>query len=77
MTILGTKTYGSLVIVRGKTEPGANVTINKESVPLNRDGSFRKTVQIYQEGWTFVEIVTTDAWENQASESVRVFIDAY
>lgn len=77
LEIRSTETYGALVIVNGKTEPGAKVTINGESVSLRRDGSFSKTVQMTQEGWGFVEIKATDAWDNEAVQRVQVFIDAF
>lgn len=77
LEIRSTETYGALVIVNGKTEPGATVTINGESVSLRRDGSFSKTVQMTQEGWGFVEIKATDAWDNEAVQRVQVFIDAF
>ncbi len=77
LEIRSTETYGALVIVNGKTEPGAKVTINGESVSLRRDGSFSKTVQMTQEGWGFVEIKAVDAWDNEAVRRVQVFIDAF
>ncbi|MCP4659894.1 MAG: FecR domain-containing protein [bacterium] len=77
LEIRSTETYGALVIVNGKTEPGAKVTINGEAVSLRRDGSFSKTVQMTQEGWGFVEVKATDAWDNEAIQRVQVFIDAF
>ncbi len=76
LEILGTETYGNLVIVNGRTESGAAVTINGEDVALKTDGSFSMTIQMNQEGWGVVEIVATDAWNNQAVEKTRVFIDS-
>jgi hypothetical protein len=70
------QTYGSLVLVSGKTEPGATVTINEEPVSVQLDGSFSKTIQMTQAGFAFVEIVAVDAWDNPTEMKRRVFIDA-
>lgn len=69
--------YGSLVLVNGRTEPGAKVTINDEPVSVDLNGSFSKTIQMTQVGWAFITIVATDAWNNPSEEKKRVFIDAF
>jgi len=74
--ILGIEPYGNIVIVNGKTESGATVTINDEAVLLKSDGSFRSTIQMSQAGWNVLKIVSTDAWNNSSTERIRVFIDA-
>lgn len=70
------ETYGTLVIVNGKTELGATVTINGEPVALKSNGSFSTTVQFSTAGWNVVEVVSTDAWDNSTPKKLRVFIDA-
>lgn len=69
--------YGSLVIVNGRTEPGAAVQINEEPVSVQVDGSFSKTIQMKQVGFAFMRIVATDAWDNPTEVKRRVFIDAF
>ena len=69
--------YGSLVIVNGRTEPGAAVQINEEPVSVQVDGSFSKTIQMKQVGFAFIRIVATDAWDNPTEVKRRVFIDAF
>ena len=69
--------YGSLVIVNGRTEPGATVTINKEPVSVQVDGSFSKTIQMSEAGFAFIHIVATDAWSNPTEVKRRVFVDAF
>lgn len=76
LEILGTETYGTLVIVNGRSEMGSTVTIAGEDVELKSDGSFSKTIQMTRPGWETVEIVATDAWNNVATERVRIFVDA-
>jgi hypothetical protein len=70
------ETIGTFVIVNGKTELGATVTINGEPVVLKSDGSFRATIQMDQAGWSVLEVVATDAWNNSTPKKRRVFIDA-
>ncbi len=76
LEIVDTETLGNLVIINGKTESGATVTINGEAVVLRPDGSFSKTIQMMQAGWSMLEIVATDAWNNESIQRTQVFIDA-
>jgi hypothetical protein len=69
------QSYGSLFIVRGRTEPGARVWVNQESVNVDADGGFTKTVQLSQEGWAFIDIRAMDVWNNEASRRHRVFVE--
>ncbi|MFL6199680.1 MAG: FecR domain-containing protein [Thermoanaerobaculia bacterium] len=69
------KSYGSIFIVEGTSEPGAQVEINGEQVKVEADGSFKKTVQLEKEGWSFIEIRARDSWGNQSSRRHRVFVE--
>jgi hypothetical protein len=69
------KSYGSIFIVAGRSEPGAQVEINGEQVKVAADGSFTKTVQLVKEGWSFIEIRARDSWGNQTSRRHRVFVE--
>lgn len=75
LDILEVQSYGSLVIVNGRVEPGATLAVNGEPVSPQVDGSFTKTVELTQEGWNFIEIVATDAWGNASRKRRRVFVD--
>jgi len=67
--------YGSIFIVRGTTEPGASVWINGESVAVEADGTFTKTIQLIQEGWASIEVRAVDAWANESKQRQRVFVE--
>ena len=69
------KSYGSIFIVAGSSEPGAQVEINGEQVKVAADGSFTKTVQLEKEGWSFIEIRARDSWGNETSRRHRVFVE--
>lgn len=69
------KTYGSIFIVAGKSEPGARVEVNGEQVKTGMDGSFKKTVQLTKEGWNVIEINARDAWGNETVRRHRVFVE--
>lgn len=69
------KSYGSIFIVAGRSEPGAQVEINGEQVKVAADGSFTKTVQLEKEGWSFIEIRARDSWGNEATRRHRVFVE--
>lgn len=70
------QSYGSIFIVSGKTEPGAAVWINDESVAVQADGSFTKTIQLAQPGWDFLQIKAADAAGNPTTHRRRVFVES-
>jgi hypothetical protein len=69
------KSYGSIFIVAGRSEPGAQIEINTEQVKVAADGSFTKTVQLSKEGWSFIEIKARDSWGNETTRRHRVFVE--
>ncbi|HVS02144.1 MAG TPA: hypothetical protein VMT16_05180 [Thermoanaerobaculia bacterium] len=76
LVLLNIQAYGSIFIVSGRTEPGASVWINGESVAVQADGSFTKTIQLAQAGWAFIEARATDAWGNESTRRARVFVES-
>lgn len=75
LAIEDVQTFGSLLIVSGRTEAGVTVEVNGEAAEVLPDGSFSKALQVDQEGFSFVEVTATDARGNTASEERRVFFD--
>jgi hypothetical protein len=70
------KTYGSISMVNGRTEPGARVEVNGEQVALGADGSFTKAVQLDKEGWNIIEVRARNAWGNETVRRHRVFVES-
>jgi hypothetical protein len=70
------KTYGSISMVNGRTEPGARVEVNGEQVTLGADGSFTKAVQLSKEGWNIIEVRARNAWGNETVRRHRVFVES-
>ncbi len=60
---------GNMFIVEGATEVTATITVNGERVELSADGRFRKTVEIYKEGWNEIVVVATDPSGNQTGKT--------
>lgn len=75
LELVGVTSYGNIFIVGGKTEPGSTVEIGGEPVTVAADGSFTKTIQLNNEGWSFIEIRARDAWGNETARRHRVFVD--
>jgi hypothetical protein len=69
------KSYGSIFIVAGRSDPGSQIEINGEQVSVGVDGSFTKTVQLTKEGWSFIEIRASDRWGNETLRRRRVFVE--
>ncbi len=70
------KPYGTVLIVGGKTEPGARVSINGEPVEVDLDGSFNKAIQLNREGWSTLEIRAVDSDGNPKILHRKVFVGA-
>jgi hypothetical protein len=71
------QSYGSIFIVSGVTEPGAEMEVNDEPITVNSDGTFTKTVQLNEEGWRFLTLRARDNWGNEAVTRHRVFVEGY
>ena len=53
------------------------LSINGEPVPLGAAGRFRKTVEMFKEGWSDITIVATDPSGNHSEHRERVFVEVY
>jgi hypothetical protein len=69
------KSYGSIFIVLGRSEPGSRIEVNGEQVKPEADGAFNKTVQLTKEGWSFIEVKARDGWGNETVRRHRVFVE--
>ncbi|MCB1032520.1 MAG: hypothetical protein KDD47_01650 [Acidobacteria bacterium] len=67
--------YGSIFIISGVTEPGAVVTVRGEPVTVSADGSFAKTLQVYDNGWSVVVVRAKDAYGNESTRPIRLYVD--
>lgn len=70
------KSYGSIFIVAGRSEPGSRIEVNGELVKVEADGTFNKTVQLTKEGWSFIEVRARDGWGNETVRRHRVFVES-
>jgi FecR protein len=70
------KSYGSIFIVAGRSEPGSRIEVNGELVKPEADGTFKKTVQLTKEGWSFIEVRARDGWGNETVRRHRVFVES-
>jgi len=68
---------GRMFIIEGSTEVGATITVNGEKVELGVAGTFRKTVEMFKEGWNDIVIVATDPSGNHSEHRERVFVEVY
>lgn len=76
LSIDDVQTFGSLLIVTGRSEAGVKLAVNGEEAEVQPDGSFSKTLQVSQEGFSFIEVEATDPRGNVATEQRRVFFDS-
>jgi hypothetical protein len=76
LEIVGADRYGNIFIVGGRTDPGAIVEINGESVSVDAGGAFTKTIQLSGESWSFIVVRARDAWDNTREQRLRAYLDA-
>lgn len=69
------ESYGSIFLVRGRTEPGVTLTINGEPVQVEVDGEFSNTVQFTTPGWSFIEVRARDGGGAEAVVTRRVHVE--
>ena len=67
--------YGNLFIVSGRTEPGASLRVNGETVSVSQGGGFTKTLLVAREGWSVLEFIASDSSGNVATLRQRVFVE--
>ncbi|NOZ79423.1 MAG: FecR domain-containing protein [Acidobacteria bacterium] len=68
---------GQLFIIEGRTDVGATVTINGESVDVDADGHFQKAVEVRKAGWNELVVTAVDPAGNQTQRRQRVFVEVY
>jgi hypothetical protein len=68
------KVIGNLVMVSGKTEPGAMVTVNGEPADLDSTGAFRKMISMDRDGLSTIIVKATDGSGNETVRKENVFI---
>lgn len=68
---------GRLVIVEGKTEPGAKIQINGAWTEIDSAGRFRKTVELHKAGWTDITIRSTDPSGNATEKHQKVYLEEF
>ncbi|MEE9291967.1 MAG: FecR domain-containing protein [Acidobacteriota bacterium] len=68
---------GHLVIIKGRTEPGALLTIDGNKIDVYDDGSFTAVVRMKHEGYNNLNIVAQDSAGNTSRTSKRVFVESF
>ena len=68
---------GTIVIVTGKADAGASVTVNGEPAESDPSGSFRKVISFTREGLNTVEVRATDGAGNQTVRRENVVIQIF
>ena len=68
---------GPMVIINGRTEPGALVWVNGEKVDVYEDGSFYAVLRLRKEGVNELLFEAQDAAGNRSKETRRAFVETY
>ncbi len=68
---------GPMLIVNGRTEPGAQVWVDNERVEVADDGTFYTVVRLRKEGLNELVFVAQDAAGNQTTRRHRAYVETY
>jgi len=68
---------GALVIINGRTEPSAIITIEGQAVDVYDDGSFTAVVKMKHDGMNSIEILAQDVAGNETRMRKSVYVETY
>jgi hypothetical protein len=68
------KVIGNLVMVSGKTEPGALVLVNGEPVDPDKTGAFRKMISMSHDGLSTITVKASDGAGNETVRQENVLV---
>lgn len=68
---------GAVVIINGKTEPGAVLWVDNEKVDAYEDGTFYAVVRLRKEGENVVTFVAQDAAGNTTQVTRKAYFESY
>ena len=68
---------GAMLIINGRTEPGAQVWIDNDKVDVSDDGTFYTVLRLRQEGINQLRIVAQDAVGNQEVKTHQAYVETF
>ena len=68
---------GALVIIKGRTEPAASVTIDGQGVDVYDDGTFTAVVKMKHDGLNTLQILAQDVAGNETRLNKSVYVETY
>lgn len=68
---------GNMMIINGKTEPGAVLWIDNEKTDIEDDGTFYAVIRLRKEGWNEISFLAQDAAGNETKLSKRAYVETY
>jgi hypothetical protein len=68
---------GAMLIINGRTEPGAQVWIDNDKVEVSDDGTFYTVLRLRQEGINQLRIVAQDAVGNQEVKTHQAYVETF
>jgi hypothetical protein len=68
---------GPMLILNGKTEPGALLWVDNEKVEVADDGTFYAVIRLRKEGVNDIAILAQDATGNARKQSHRAYLEPY
>ncbi|HKQ61179.1 MAG TPA: hypothetical protein VJS92_07795 [Candidatus Polarisedimenticolaceae bacterium] len=68
---------GGMVIINGRTEPGASLWVDSEKVEVSDDGTFYAVVRLRKEGLNELKLLAQDTAGNESRVSRTAYVELY
>jgi len=68
---------GPIIIINGRTEPGATLWVDNERVDVDDRGDFSTVVRLRRDGVNRVRLVAQDAEGNETSKMLEAVVESY
>jgi hypothetical protein len=77
LTITESVQTGPILILNGKTEPGATLWIDNERIDVADDGSFYAVIRLRKEGLNELQLVAQDPAGNETRASKSAYVESF
>jgi hypothetical protein len=68
---------GAMVIVNGRTEPGANVWVDNEKIDVDDSGTFYAVIRLRREGFNELQFVAQDSAGNETAMNRSAYVESF
>lgn len=68
---------GAMVIINGRTEPGANVWVDNEKIDVDDNGTFYAVIRLRKEGFNELQFLAQDTSGNETAMNRSAYVESF